>query len=59
MIGAHKGDMPGLPATGKSFTLRGASIFDLAGDKIRSTRDYWDFAIALRQLGLMPEQAPA
>ncbi len=59
MTGTHRGDFPGLPATGKSFTVRGASIFDLAGDKLRHNRDYWDFATLLRQLGLMAEPASA
>ncbi len=59
MTGTHDGDFPGLPATHKSFTVRGASVFDLAGDKIRYNRDYWDFATLLRQIGLLPEPATA
>jgi hypothetical protein len=37
-----------------SFTARGASIFEFAGDKIRRCADYWDLATFLRQFGLMP-----
>jgi steroid delta-isomerase-like uncharacterized protein len=59
MSGTHTGDFPGLPATGKAFAVRGVSVFALAGDKIRHTRDYWDFATMLRQLGLLPAPATA
>ena len=55
MTGTHLGDMPGLPATGKAFNVRGATVFEATGDKVRAVRDYWDFATMLRQLGLMPE----
>jgi steroid delta-isomerase-like uncharacterized protein len=57
MRGTHDGDFPGLPASGRSFEVRGVSVIELAGGKIRRVRDYWDFATALRQLGFMPEPA--
>jgi steroid delta-isomerase-like uncharacterized protein len=57
MAGTHAGDFPGLPATGRPFSVRGVSVLELAGDKIRSVRDYWDFATVLRQLGFLPEHA--
>jgi steroid delta-isomerase-like uncharacterized protein len=53
MHGTHKGDLPGMPATGKHVDVRGASVFEFAGDKIRRCSDYWDMATFLRQLGLM------
>jgi steroid delta-isomerase-like uncharacterized protein len=53
MTGTHNGDMPGLPATGKSFTVRGVTVFETVGDKIQIVRDYWDFTTLLRQVGLM------
>lgn len=59
MTGPHDGDFPGLPATHKSFTVRGASGFALAGDKIRHHRAAWDFATLRRQIGRLPEPAPA
>lgn len=55
MSGTHAGDMPGLPATGKSFRVRGASFFERAGEKLRRNRDYWDFATMLRQLGVLAD----
>ncbi len=53
MTGTHNGDLPGLPATGKAFSVRGATVFEVDGDKIRAVRDYWDLATLLRQVGLM------
>ncbi len=40
MLGTHRGDMPGLPVTGKPFAVRGVSVLELAGDRIRRVRDY-------------------
>jgi steroid delta-isomerase-like uncharacterized protein len=54
MRGTHQGDMPGLPATNKRIEVRGASIFEFEGDKVRRCSDYWDMATLLKQLGLMP-----
>ena len=53
--GTHKGDFPGMPATGKRFSeVRGASIVELQGGKLRRCSDYWDAATVLRQVGLLP-----
>jgi predicted ester cyclase len=54
MRGTHRGDLPGMPATGKQVDVRGASILEFAGDRIRRCSDYWDMATFLKQLGLMP-----
>jgi steroid delta-isomerase-like uncharacterized protein len=54
MRGTHRGDMPGMPATGKQVEVRGASILEFANDKIRRCSDYWDMATFLKQLGMMP-----
>jgi steroid delta-isomerase-like uncharacterized protein len=51
MSGTHTGDLPGLPATGKTFSLRGVSIFQLRGSKLFRCSDYWDLAAFKRQLG--------
>ena len=57
MSGTHKGDFPGMPATGKRFSsVRGASILELEGDKIRRESDYWDAATFMKQVGLLPSQ---
>jgi steroid delta-isomerase-like uncharacterized protein len=55
MSGTHKGDFPGMPATGKRFSaVRGASIVELQGGKLRRCSDYWDAATVMRQVGLLP-----
>lgn len=54
MSGTHRGDLPGLPATGKRFSVRGASIMELEEGKIRRNSDYWDMAAFLKQVGVMP-----
>lgn len=50
---AHS-SIPGMPATGKSFSLRGASIFEFRKGKISRHCDYWNMASFLQQVGLMP-----
>jgi len=54
MSGTHKGDFPGLPATGKRFSTRGVTILELQAGKIRRNSDYWDAASVMRQVGLLP-----
>jgi steroid delta-isomerase-like uncharacterized protein len=52
--GTQKGDFPGIPATGKSFSVRGVSIVQVKNGKMTSRIDYWDSATMLRQLGVIP-----
>jgi steroid delta-isomerase-like uncharacterized protein len=40
--------------TGKKFSVRGATVIDLVGDKIGRNSDYWDLATVFRQIGLLP-----
>lgn len=55
MSGTHQRDFPGLPATGKPFSLiRGATIVETSGGKIRRNSDYWDAATFMKQVGLLP-----
>lgn len=54
MTGTHTGDLPMLPATGKSVSIRGASIMELQGGKIKRHVTYMDMASFMRQLGVMP-----
>lgn len=56
MTGTHKGDLPGMPATNKSFSVRGATVLELRQGKISRDSDYWDSVTLLKQLGLMPSQ---
>src|SRR5947209_3197653 len=48
MRGTHTGDLPGMPATGKRIEVRGASIFEFSGDRIRRCTDYWNLATFLK-----------
>lgn len=55
MSGTHEGDFPGMPATGKRFSgIRGATVVDFEGTKIRRCSDYWDAATFMKQVGLRP-----
>ena len=39
--GTQKGDFPGLPATGKPFSIRTCSFGEFENGKIKGRRDYW------------------
>jgi steroid delta-isomerase-like uncharacterized protein len=55
MSRTHHGDLPGIPATGKRFSsIRGATILELQGGKIRRNSDDWDAATAMKQVGVLP-----
>jgi steroid delta-isomerase-like uncharacterized protein len=41
---------------GKNFSVRGVSIIEVRGGKISRCKDYYDFATAMRQMGLLPAQ---
>ena len=40
--GTRKGDFPGLPATGKRFSIRMCKLWEFENGKIKGRRDYWD-----------------
>lgn len=46
----------GLYKTGKKFSVRGASVFQLRGAKFSSNTDYYDSASLMRQVGVLPKQ---
>ena len=45
----------GLYKTGKKFSVRGASIYELRGGKFSANRDYYDTASLMRQVGVLPK----
>jgi len=49
-----KSDIPGMPATGKKFSVRGATVNAFKGGKISRVTNYWNLAEFLQQVGLMP-----
>jgi steroid delta-isomerase-like uncharacterized protein len=54
MTGTFLGEIQsaGLKPTGKSFSVRGISMVELRGGKIRRHTDYYDGATFLRQIGV-------
>lgn len=54
ILGTHTGNLEGIPATGKSFEVRGHSAFEFEGARIKRCSDYWCIATMLKQLGLLP-----
>jgi len=54
MSGTHTGDVLGIPATNKKFSVRGVSISELRTGRIRRNSDYWNIASFLQQIGILP-----
>ena len=57
MTGTHEGEFMGMPATGKSFTIPGVSIWEVRGGQLISEWVNWDSMGMMQQLGVIP--APA
>jgi steroid delta-isomerase-like uncharacterized protein len=58
MLGTNDRGRPGVPATGRSFRVRGASVGRLdARGRIAENRDYYNLVELLTQLGAMPPPA--
>ncbi len=54
MLGTHKGDLAGLAATGRFVSLQGLHYVELADERIRRARGFFDLYDAGVQLGLLP-----
>ena len=55
MVGTNDREVRGVPPTGRSFRVRGASIGKLdASGRIAENRDYYNLAELLTQLGISP-----
>ena len=54
--GTHKGTLqtPGgsIPATGKTIDVRAVAVVEIAGERARSQRHYFDMATLLQQIGV-------
>jgi len=59
MIGTNDREIQGVPATGRSFRVRGASVgkLDRSG-RIVENRDYYNLAEMFAQLGIQPAAPP-
>jgi steroid delta-isomerase-like uncharacterized protein len=51
MTGRHELDLPGMPATGRTFEVPGASIAEVRAGKIVHNRDFWNNLDLMTQLG--------
>jgi steroid delta-isomerase-like uncharacterized protein len=59
MIGTNDRQVQGVPATGRSFRVRGASVGKLdASGRIVENRDYYNLAEMFAQLGIQPPAPP-
>ena len=54
--GIHRGPLQtpagSIPATGKAIDIRACWVVEVAGDKVKAQRHYFDLATLLRQLGV-------
>jgi steroid delta-isomerase-like uncharacterized protein len=50
----NAGIIPDPATAGRAFTSRAVTIFELDGDQIRRSADYYDLTAILAQLGLLP-----
>jgi steroid delta-isomerase-like uncharacterized protein len=58
MSGTHQGEFMGMPATGKSFTIPGVSIWEVRAGQLISEWVNWDSMSMMQQLGLAPAPGP-
>jgi len=56
VVGTNDGPIPylGMPASGRTFTIRAGAFGETHGGKIKRHREYWDVAGFLAQLGVPP-----
>ena len=53
MSGTHRGDLPGIPATNRTFRVRASSVIEIAPDgRISHMTDYWSPDAFRREVGL-------
>lgn len=56
MTGTHTNEFMGIAATGKRFTVPGATIARLSGGELAEAWLYWDRLSMMQQLGVTPGQ---
>jgi steroid delta-isomerase-like uncharacterized protein len=52
--GTHRGELWGIPPTGRSFAIGGVTLDRFEQGRIAESRESWDAASLLRQLGALP-----
>jgi steroid delta-isomerase-like uncharacterized protein len=53
----HKGNMAGIPATGKRISIRGVSVGELKEGKIKRNSEYYNLMDFIKQIGIKPGPA--
>jgi steroid delta-isomerase-like uncharacterized protein len=51
LSGTPQKDLNGKPLSGKSFSVRGCSVYEFRDGLIYRNTDYWDMGTAMRQMG--------
>ena len=59
MRGTQRGEFQGMPATGKSFSIPGVSIWEVRGNLLIQEWVSWDAMGMMQQLGAIPAPAGA
>ena len=54
--GTQTGDLPGIPATGRTVELCVCNIIEVRDGLIHREREYYDSAAMLQQLGVLPSE---
>jgi steroid delta-isomerase-like uncharacterized protein len=53
--GTHQAELEGIPATGKSITVKVADVVTVRDGKVVAEREYYDQLGMMQQLGVIPE----
>jgi steroid delta-isomerase-like uncharacterized protein len=53
--GTHRGELWGIPPTGRPFVITGITIDRFVEDRIAESKESWDALGMLQQLGILPE----
>jgi steroid delta-isomerase-like uncharacterized protein len=56
-FGVHKGEVFGVPGTGRRFEIHGAFVFTFEGSRISRETRLYDFTAMLMQLGILKARA--
>ena len=56
MLGTHRGELAGLPATNSFVVLYGVHYVELVDGRVRRARGFFDLYDAAVQLGLLPSR---
>jgi steroid delta-isomerase-like uncharacterized protein len=55
--GTHQGDLPGIPRTGRKFSVTGITMARIQNGKFIESWNNWDTLGLMQQLGVLPAEA--